>query len=109
VLCTCDVVHALCNVQVVLCTCCTYGTGVRVVLCACHTCCVEGMWYYVCALCSHGIVTCVFVVLYFVYVYELCCTSRISEFIMWWCTPDVGICLVLHCTLGVGVCIVCQV
>ena len=55
--CTCDDVHTLwkrCGVPVVLCTCCTYGTGAHVVLCACHTCCVEGMWYYLCASYSHG-------------------------------------------------------
>ena len=56
----------------VLCTCCRYGTGVNVVLCKCHTCGVAGMWYYVCALCSRGIMTCVFIVLHFVYVYVLC-------------------------------------
>ena len=59
--CICDVVHTLwrwCGVYVVLCTC-TYGTGVRVGLCACHICCVEGTPYYVCALCSCGIATCV--------------------------------------------------
>ena len=76
VLCTCDDVHRSCRwccVLVVLCTCCTYGTSVHVVLCACCTCCVAGMWYYVCALCSHGIMTCVFIVLYSVYIYVLCC------------------------------------
>jgi len=64
--CTCDVVHTLCrwcDVPMVLCTCCKYGTGAHVVLCACHTCCVEGMWYYVCASCSHGIAACVLIVL----------------------------------------------
>lgn len=73
---TCDVVHTLCRwcfVQVVLCTCCKYGTGLHVVLCACRTCCVVGMQYYVCALCSHGIVTGSFVMLYVVHVYVLCC------------------------------------
>jgi len=86
--CTCDVMHMLCRwcyVQVVLFACCTYGTGVHVVLCTCHTCCVTGMRYYVCALHSHGIMTYVFIVLYFVYVFVLCCE------------------------LGVGVCVVCQV
>jgi len=34
-------------VQVVLCTYCTYGTDVHVVLCACRTCCVVYMRYYV--------------------------------------------------------------
>ena len=66
---TCDVVHILgrcCGVQVVLCTCCTYGTGVHVVLCACNRCHALHMLYYVCALCSRGIMTCVFIVLYFV-------------------------------------------
>lgn len=48
----------------VQCTCCTYGTGVNVVLCACRTYCVAGMRYYVCALCSHGIMTYVFIMLY---------------------------------------------
>ena len=73
--CTCDFVHTLCRwlfVEVVICTCCTYSTGVHVVLCACHTCYVAGMWYYVCAFCSHGIVSCVFVMLYSVYIYLLC-------------------------------------
>jgi len=70
--CTCDVVHMFCRwcfVEVALCMCGTYGTGVHVVLCACHTCCVADMRYYVCALCNRGILTCVFVMLYFVYVY----------------------------------------
>lgn len=61
-LCTCDVVHTFCKwcgVQVVLCTCCIYGIGARVVMCACGICCVVGLWYYICALCSHGIMTCV--------------------------------------------------
>lgn len=73
--CTCDVVYTLfrwCFVQVVLCTCCTYGIGVHVVLCVCRTCCVVGVWYYIRALCSRGIVTCVFIMLYSVYVYLLC-------------------------------------
>jgi len=98
--CTCDVVHTLCRwcyVQVVLCTCCTYGTGVHVVFCACPTCCVAGMWYHVCALCSYRIVTCVFTMFYSGYIYVLCYTS------------DVGICIVLCCTLGLGVCVICQV
>jgi len=59
------------------CTCCTYGTGVHVVLCACRTCCVMGIRYYVCALCSCGIVSCVFIVLYSLYVYVLCHTSSV--------------------------------
>jgi len=90
-----------------LCTCCTYGIGVHVLLCACHTCCVVGMQYDVCALCSHGIVTCVFIVLYFVYMYEFCYTLDVGVCIVLWCTPDVGVCIVLCCTLGVGVCVVC--
>jgi len=53
-----------CGVHVVLCTCYTFGTGIHVVLCACHTCCVVAIWYYVCPLCSRGIVN----------VYLLCCT-----------------------------------
>jgi len=63
--CTCDVVHTLCwwcSVPMLLFTCCTYGIGARVVLCACHTCCVEGMWYYLCAPCIHAITACVLVV-----------------------------------------------
>ena len=66
--------------QVVLATC---GTGAHVGLSACSTC-VVGMWYYVCALCSHGIMTYVFIVLH----------SRHT--------------FVLYCTPGVGVCVVCQ-
>ena len=65
--------------QVVLCTC---GTGVHVGLSACCTCCVVGMRYYVCALCSHGIVTYAFIVLCYIYVFLL------------YCTPDVGVCVV---------------
>jgi len=71
-LCTYDVVQMLCKscgVQVVLCTCCTYDTTTHVVLCACHTCCVEGMWYYVCALCSHGIMTYAFIMLNSIYIF----------------------------------------
>ena len=82
--CTCDFVYTFCRwccVYVVLCTCYTYGTSVHVVLCACHTYCVVGIQYYVCALCIHGIMTCVFIVLYFVYVYLLCRT------------PGVGVCM----------------
>jgi len=84
---------------VVLCTCCTYSTGVHVVLCAYHTCCVVGMRYYVCALCSCGIVTCVFVVLYSVYVYVLCFTLGVGVCIVLWCTRDVGLCIVLCCVV----------
>jgi len=79
--CTFDVVYMLCRwyyVQVVLCTCCIGGTSVHVVLFACRTCCVVYMQYYICALCSHGIMTSVFVVLYSVYVYILCCTLGVS-------------------------------
>ena len=36
------------------------------------------MWYYVCALCRRDIVTCVFIVLYVVYIYVFCCTSGID-------------------------------
>ena len=53
--------------------------------------------------------TCVFVVLYYVYIFVLCCRPRVGVCIVLWCTPDVGVCIVLCCTLGVGVCIVCQV
>jgi len=103
VLCTCGVVHVVmcmssvmytlymwwcvhvyrwCRVHVMLCTCYAGGVVYRwycvhvvhAVLCACHTCCVVYMWYYVCAWCSRGIMTCVFVVLYSVYVYVLHCT-----------------------------------
>ena len=73
--CTCDDVHTLyryCCVQVVLCTHFAYGTSIHEVLCACRTCCVAEMWNYVCAWYSRGIVTCVFVVLYSIYVYVLC-------------------------------------
>lgn len=73
--CTCDVVHVLrmwFYVQMVLCTYCTHGIGLHVVLYSCHISCIAGMWYYVCALCSCGIVTCVLIVLYFVlYMYFL--------------------------------------
>lgn len=44
--CTCDVVHTLCKcyfVKMILSTCCTYGTSVYAVFCACITCCVVGM------------------------------------------------------------------
>jgi len=86
VLCTCGVMYTLSIrccvhvVQVVLCTFCMYGTGVNVVLGACRTCCVVGRWYYVCAFCSHGIVTCIHCV-------EPC------------------VCIVLCYTLGLGVCL----
>lgn len=93
----------------VLCKCGTYGIGVHVVLCACHTCHVEGMRYYICASSSLGILTCLFVMLYYVYVYVLCCTSRLGICIVLWCTSDVGACIVSCCTLGVGVCVLCQV
>jgi len=94
---------------VVLCTCCTCVIGVHVVLGACLRCCVVYMQYHVYELCSRGIMTCVFIVMYIVYVYVLCCTSGVSECIVWWCTPNVGIWVVLHYTVGVGVCVVCQV
>jgi len=51
----------------------------------------------------------VFVVLYYVYVFVLCCTPSVGVCIVLWCTPNVGVCIVLCCTLGVGVCVVCQV
>lgn len=57
-----------------MCTHCAGGTGVYMVLCSCHTCCVVYMWYNVCVSCSCGIMTCVFIFLYFVYVYVLCGT-----------------------------------
>ena len=107
--CTCDDVYTLCRwccVHVVLCTFCTYGTGVHVVLCACNACCVASMWYYVCVLCSCGIVTCVLVLLYSIYVYVLCCTSGVGVCIVWWCTLDVGICIVLFCTPGGCMCVI---
>jgi len=94
---------------VVICTCCACGTSVHVVLCACCTCCVVYMRYYVCAWCSHHIMTCVFIVLYFIYVYVLFYTLSIGVCILLWCKPDVGVCIVLCFTIGVGVCIVCQV
>jgi len=119
--CTCGVVYTLCRyfhvhvtlcrrccVQVVLCTWCTYGIGIHVVLCTCHTCCVADMQYYVGASCSHGIVTYVFIVLYSMYVFVLCCTLGVSVCIF--CgVLDVGVCIVLCCTLGVGLCVACQV
>jgi len=46
---------------------CTGGTSVHVVSSTCHTCFVVGMRYYVLALCSCGIMTCVLVVFYSVY------------------------------------------
>ena len=71
--------------QVVLCIggttymwyCCTYGIMcmscmvccAHVILCACYTCYLVYVWYCVCALHSPGIVTCVSIVLYFLYVY----------------------------------------
>jgi len=61
-------------------------------------CCVHAVLYMrLCTWCSCGIMTCVFVMLYSMYVYVLCCTS------------GVGVCIVLCYTLGVGVCIVCKV
>jgi len=64
---------------VVLCTC---GIGVHVGLSAFCTCCVMGMWYYVFALCSHGIVTYAFIMMDSIYVFVLCCT------------PSVGVCVI---------------
>jgi len=102
--CTCDVVYTLskkCCVQVVLCTCCIGAIDVHVVLCACRTCCVVYMRYYICAFCRGGIVTSVWIVLYFVYIDVLCCT------------PDAGVCVVVYvrcrciCFMsGVGACII---
>lgn len=54
-----------------------------------HTC---GIVLY--ALCSRYIMTCVFVVLYFVYVYVLCCT------------PGVGVCVVLYTRCRCVYCVV---
>ena len=77
--CTCGGVYVLCrwcHVHVMLCTRCAGGVVyswyvhvVHVVLCAYRTCCVVYMWYYVCALCSHAIMTCVFIMLYVTYMY----------------------------------------
>jgi len=83
-----------------------YVHVVHVVLCVCRTCCIVYMRYYVCALCSRGIMMCVFIMLY---IYVLCFTSGVSVCIVWWCTLDVGVCIVLCCILGVGVCVVYQV
>ena len=57
------------------------------------------MRYYVCALCSRGIVTYVFIELYLVYVFVLCFTLGVGICIVWWCTPDVGVCIVLCCVV----------
>jgi len=78
-----------------MCTCCTYGIGVLAVLCACRTCYVAGMQYYVCELCSCGIVIYVFIVLYSVYIFLFCCTLGVGVRISLLCTPDVGVCYVL--------------
>jgi len=92
-----------------MCTCCEFGVVymwsyvhvVLVMLCTCGTCAamyIMHMLYCVhvvhvmyctcgivlCALFSHCIVTCVFVVLYTVYVYVLCYTL------------GVGVCVVLY-------------
>ena len=92
----------------VLCMCCKYGTSVHVVWCACRTCCVEGMRYYVCALCSHGIMTCVFVMLYSVYVYVFCYTLSVGICVMMYIQCGNMYCVVLYigcrcmcCVLGV--------
>jgi len=65
-----------------------------VLVCTCGIVCMLYMSYYVCAFCSHGIMTCAFVVLYYVYVCVL------------FCTPYVRVCIVLCCTLDVGECVV---
>ena len=65
--------------QVVL---CIGGTMYMLYLWYWCTCGVADMRYYVCALFSCRIVTCVFIVLYYVYVYVLCCM------------PGVGVCIV---------------
>ena len=80
-------VYTLCRwccvhvVQVVLCTggvvyMWYYVHVIHVALCACGT--------VLCVLCSHCIMTCVFIVLYSIYVYVLCCT------------PGVGVCVMLY-------------
>ena len=79
------------DVHAALCTCCADGSMYM------WYCGIVHMWYCVIVLrglCSHCIMTCIFFVLYSVYVYVLCCTL------------GVGVCIVLWCTLGVGVCIV---
>jgi len=62
----------------------TCGTSVRVRLSACHTCCVAGMQYYVCALSSHGIVTYAPIVL------------NPGNLFVLYCTSIVGACIVLY-------------
>ena len=67
-----------------------YVHGIHVVLCTCNTMYVH---------CVVMALTCVFNLLYIVYVYLLCYKY----------TPDVCVCIVLCCILGVDVCVVCQV
>lgn len=97
-MCRYDAVHVLCRwccVHMVLCTCCTYVTRVHVALCTCHTCFVADMWYYESALCIHCIMTHVFIVLYFVYIFMLFSTLGVSVSFVLWCTLNVGVCVVL--------------
>ena len=102
--CTCGDVYKLyrwCHVHVFLCT--RYAGGdvyrwycVHVV----HVVLVY-MRYYVCAWCIHGIMTCVFPVLYFMqYMYVVVLYTR--------CTC-VSTCIVWRCTSGIGACALCQV
>jgi len=85
--CTCGIVCMLCML------CC-----VHVVLRACHACCVMYMWYCVCELCSHGIMTCVFSMLYLVYIYVFYCTSSVGVCALLY----IGCRYVLCCTPGVA-------
>ena len=155
VLCTCGIVYAIqwCSVHMALCTHCvggvvhmwcsthvvqvvlsTCGIGGCVGLSACCTCYVVGMWYYVCALCSHGIMIYAFIMLRSRHIFVLCCTSGVGACIVFYsrcrhmyelcCIPSVCTCIfwcrmlcvdeclvmyIMHicvCTLGVGVCVV---
>jgi len=95
-------------VQVVIGTC---HTGVRVGFSACHTWCVSGMQYYVCALCSHGIVTYAFIVLHSRHIFVLCCTLGVGVCILlcigcrhMYCIVYTS-CRCMCCMLGVSACI----
>jgi len=87
---------------------CTCGFGLHVGLNACHTCCVPGMRYYVCVLCSYGVMTCILVVFYSMWVhvsggivhqvwmYKLCFISGVCVCIFWHCTLRADVCLVKY-------------
>lgn len=100
VLCTCGVLYTLCCcfcVHVIHVVLLYIWNGVNII----HDFFVY-MWHY--AMCSPYIVTCVFIELYSVYVYVLCCTLCVGVHIVFCCTLGVGVCIVLYGTPGVGVC-----